>query len=398
MNRDINAVLDDGAAMAEIDALAPDMLVGGFPCQDYSVARPLNQSAGIEGKKGVLWWSIFRMLEARLQAGKPIQYLLLENVDRLINSDTSCRGRDFAVMLSSLQSLGYAVEWRIVNAADYGFAQRRKRIFIVACHASTAAHQDLLAHIGTPGAQSWLTAAGTLAQALPATLKQGAALDTFALPADVLAAQAGYTPADKGKTRFKSAGICIDGHVRTADMQAAPISDYSRYVGQCAPMVLGDVVGATTSVVPACFIDEASLPRWRYLKGAKATERVSSTGFSYKFAEGALAFPDALDKASRTIITSEGGTAASRTKHVVRDAQGRLRRLVPEELEALNGFPRGFTGSCGLSDTRRAFLMGNALVTGIVSAIGAALHARHLAPPGRPADDCAGPKRGGHTA
>ncbi len=88
-------------------------------------------------------------------------------------------------------------------------------------------------------------------------------------------------------------------------------------------------------------------------------------------------FPDVLNKPSRTIITSEGGTAASRTKHVVHDAQGRLRRLVPEELEALTGFPRGFTDGCGLTDARRAFLMGNALVTGIVKVIGAARHERH---------------------
>ncbi|MEO8408503.1 MAG: hypothetical protein ABI476_08750, partial [Oxalobacteraceae bacterium] len=127
------------------------------------------------------------------------------------------------------------------------------------------------------------------------------------------------------------------------------------------------------------FIDQASLPRWEFLKGAKAIERVSAAGFEYTFAEGALAFPDPLDKPSRTIITSEGGAAASRTKHVVRDAQGCLRRLVPEELEALTGFPRGFTDGCGLTDVRRAFLMGNALVTGLVGLIGTALHERHNA-------------------
>lgn len=378
VNRDLFAVLDDAKAMADIDALAPDMLVGGFPCQDYSVARPSNRSEGLQGKKGVLWWAIYRMLQARLQAGTPLKYLLLENVDRLINSPTSCRGRDFAIILATLQSLGYAVEWRVVNSADYGFAQRRKRVFIIAYHASTGAFQNVQKHLSTANPQSWLTDAGTLGQALPAVLKPSASMTNFPLPADVLAAQTGYT-LNKGKTRFKSAGICIGGEVRTGDVQAVSISDCTRYVGQCAPMTLGDVVGATSSVPPAFFIDEATLPRWQYLKGAKAIERLSSAGFKYTFAEGAMAFPDALDKASRTIITSEGGTAASRSKHVVRDAKGRLRRLVPEELEELTGFPRGFTDGCGLSDARRAFLMGNALVTGIIGLIGAALLERHAA-------------------
>lgn len=374
VNRDIFEVLEDEAAMADIDALAPNMLVGGFPCQDYSVAKPSSQSEGLDGKKGVLWWAIHRMLETRLNAGTPIQYLLLENVDRLINSPTVCRGRDFAIILSSLQSLGYAVEWRVVNSADYGFPQRRKRIFIVAYHASTPAYRDLQA----ANSEFWLTDVGTLAQALPAALKSNAVLNNFDLPAEVLAAQDGYAT-DKCKTRFKSAGVCIGGQVWTGDVRAALISDFSRFVGQCTPMTLGDVVGATGPVPEAYFIDETRLPRWQYLKGAKSIERVSAAGFEYTFAEGALAFPDALHKPSRTIITSEGGAAASRTKHVVRDAQGRLRRLVPEELEALTGFPRGFTDGSGLTDVRRAFLMGNALVTGLVGLIGAALHERHSA-------------------
>ena len=374
VNRDIFEVLKDEVAMADIDALAPNMLVGGFPCQDYSVAKSASKSEGIEGKKGVLWWSIHRMLEARLNAGTPVQYVLLENVDRLINSPTTCRGRDFAIILASLQSIGYAAEWRVVNSADYGFPQRRKRVFIVAYHASTQAYRDMQ----TAHAQAWLTDAGTLAQALPVMLKPDATMTVFALPADVLEAQAGYT-SDKGKTRFKSAGLYLNGEVKTVALQVAQITDYTRYVGQCAAMTLGDVVGATVRVAPAFFIDATALPRWQYLKAAKAISRIAASGFEYTFAEGTMAFPDALDRPSRTIITSEGGASASRTTHVVCDANGHLRRLVPEELEALTGLPRGFTDGCGLPDSRRAFLMGNALVTGLVQLIGTALVERHSA-------------------
>ncbi len=108
-----------------------DLLVGGFPCQDYSVAKTLRQAHGLVGKKGVLWWEIHRLLRLKLEQKRPIRYLFLENVDRLIKSPTGQRGRDFAVMLASLADLGYEVEWRVVNAADYGFPQKRRRVFIV---------------------------------------------------------------------------------------------------------------------------------------------------------------------------------------------------------------------------------------------------------------------------
>ena len=84
-----------------------DVLVGGFPCQDYSVATTIKNSKGLKGKKGVLWWSIERII--REKKNKP-KYLILENVDRLLKSPSNQRGRDFAVMLGCLNQLGYPVE------------------------------------------------------------------------------------------------------------------------------------------------------------------------------------------------------------------------------------------------------------------------------------------------
>lgn len=378
VNRDIFEVLDDPTAIDELDALDPEMLVGGFPCQDYSVARPAGQSEGLAGKKGVLWWSVARMLNARLAAGKPIQYVLLENVDRLINSPSTCRGRDFSIILASLQSLGYAVEWRIVNAADYGFPQRRKRIFILAYHESTKIYRELSKHRHSEGAGAWLTSHGVLAQALPVVLKRDASVESFVVPADVFSAQAEYvTRSKKGETCFQSAGICIGGEVWTCATQAALINNYSRYVGQDGPMTLGDIVRATTAVPETYFLNSDDLMRWSYLKGAKNEMRIGPNDERYSYCEGAIAFPDSLERSSRTIITSEGGRAASRSKHVICHRDGRMRRLIPEELEALNGFPRGFTNVCKL-EAGRAFLMGNALVTGIVTAIGSQLSRRHI--------------------
>ena len=106
------------------------------------------------------------------------------------------------------------------------------------------------------------------------------------------------------------------------------------------------------------FISENSLETWEYLKGSKKLERTTKTGYTYLYAEGPVTFPDALDRASRTIITGEGGKGPSRFKHVVKTKSGKLRRLTTIELERLNQFPDNHTD--GMTDTKRAFFMGNA--------------------------------------
>ena len=377
VNQDIFEVLDNAQAMAHLDVIAPDVLVGGFPCQDYSVAKPLSHSKGLEGKKGVLWWAIHRMLEARLQAGAPVKYLMLENVDRLLVSPSDCRGRDFAVMLASLQSLGYAVEWRIINSADYCFPQKRKRIYIVGYHRSTPTYANLQQSVKIGHADIWLTENGTMARALFVRLAAPAKLKAFDLPADIFEAQSRYRP-KKGRSCFGLGGLCIDGQVWTsADLVADTSLDFCSFAGQVKAMTLGEVIGVTSSVPEKFFIDEACIDRWSYLKGSKSLTRTSASGHDYTYTEGMMAFPDLPTRPARTIITSEGNASPSRTTHVVCHSDGRLRRLVPEELEALNGFPRGFTDIPGIGDNKRAFLMGNALVVGIVQALGTALLETH---------------------
>ena len=134
---------------------------------------------------------------------------------------------------------------------------------------------------------------------------------------------------------------------------------------------MGQIILPEQEVPEEFFITDTDLPRWQYLKGSKSEVRKSAEGYEYKYSEGGMAFPDGLDKPSRTIITGEGGAGPSRFKHVIQTESGRYRRLTPIELERLNMFPDRHTE--GASDMRRAFLMGNALVTGIVEKIGIVL-------------------------
>ena len=142
--------------------------------------------------------------------------------------------------------------------------------------------------------------------------------------------------------------------------------------------MLGDVLATGDDrmlITEDFYITEKDIPKWQYLKGAKHETRKTKDGFEFSYNEGGMAFPDPLDKPSRTIITSEGGATPSRFKHVIKDpVNGRLRRLIPLELERLDMFPDNHT--IGENDTKRAFFMGNALVCGIVTAVGEELFRR----------------------
>ncbi len=327
-----------------------DMVVGGFPCQDYSVASTLNRSGGIEGKKGVLWWEIYRILKDSKH--KP-SYCIFENVDRLLKTPAKQRGRDFAIILASLANLGYDVEWRVINAADYGMPQRRRRTYMVAYRNDG----DLATKMRSQSAEVAIYN-GVIGTAFKSKPSAKSKMNAFSLEDDLVKVSDEF---NKGKktSPFLTAGILRDRLVTTVDVDPC-------YVGPS--ITLGDVLVDEKDVPAEFFIDSKDLPRWQYLKGGKCEKRVTSEGYEYNYTEGPMAFPDNLGKPSRTIITGEGGTAPSRFKHVILTPSGRYRRLMPIELERLNMFPDNHTE--GVTGTKRAFLMGNALVTGIVEKIG----------------------------
>lgn len=347
INEDIHRVLDEYEA-GNIDIPDVDMVVGGFPCQDYSVAKPLSQAQGIVGKKGVLWWDIYRFLQLK----NCPRYVLLENVDRLLKSPASQRGRDFAIILSCFASLGYAVEWRVVNGADYGFPQKRRRVYIFA--EKTDAKWDLPTRLDD----------GVMADAFPAKrVGEEAHVELLADPFD----NSERFGVSLKRSPFCRAGAMQDGEVVTVDVESV-------YSG--SRQTLGDILVADEEVPDSFYVEEEKLDKWKYFKGGKSEPRVNKrTGFTYQYSEGSMAFPDPTDSPARTILTSEGGGSASRSKHIVAAGDGRYRRLVPDELDQLQGFPKGWTDT-GMSDINRAFCMGNALIVGIPHRIGEAIVGR----------------------
>ena len=313
------------------------LLVGGFPCQDYSVAHTGAQ--GMEGKKGVLWWQIRDILEA-----KEPPFVLLENVDRLLKSPAKQRGRDFGVILACFNDLGYNVEWRVINAAEYGFAQRRRRTFIFAYKNTTKYYKEKeniesidLIHSEGFFIKQFKIEQGTYGKEYPFTYKDVVDVsDNFALD-------------------FKNSGIMKNGTIYTEEV--IPILE--------EPITLRDI--SEGNVADRFYLGE-NLEKWEYLKGPKDILRTSNTGFQYHFREGGVAFPDPLDKPARTMLTSE--SSINRSTHVIEDPiTNKMRLLTPLETERINGFPDDWTNT-GMPESFRYFCMGNALVVGLIERMG----------------------------
>lgn len=318
-----------------------NLLVGGFPCQDYSVAR--TGAKGIEGKKGVLWWQIKEILEV-----KEPSFVLLENVDRLLKSPSSQRGRDFGVILACFRDLGYTVEWRVINAADYGFVQRRRRTFIFACKNYTSYYRT----IENIPLENVIKKDGFFVREFPIDTNINSEEIDFVYD-DLIAVSDNFT------MDFKNSGIMKNGRIYTVETTPIPIPSQT----------LREII-ESNGVDDKYNLDD-NLVKWTFLKGSKDIIRKKGTPHEYHFREGAISFPDRLDKPARTMLTSEG--SLNRSTHVIQDPNSNSYRiLTPIETERINGFPDNWTNT-GMPERFRYFCMGNALVVGLIEKMGNSL-------------------------
>ena len=286
---DINGEFHTGEDISLMDKHAiPNhtLLVGGFPCQDYSVAHTLASSKGIEGKKGVLWWQIRDTLIA-----KKAPFCILENVDRLLKSPAKQRGRDFGVILACLAELGYSAEWRVVNAAQYGAAQRRRRIFIFAYRNDTLYGEER----AMLSAENILKSEGLMAKAFP--VSDIGFFTSSTIDSDIVEVS------DHFAFSFENAGYMHKHNIVTAKVIEA----------EEVPILLGNIL--QRNVEEKYYITGDKMAKWTYLKGAKKIPRTSANGHEYVFSEGPISFPDSWDKPGRTMLTSE--STLNRSTHVV---------------------------------------------------------------------------------
>ena len=317
------------------------LLVGGFPCQDYSVARSLSGEKGIEGKKGVLFWSIAKILHVK----KP-PFVLLENVDRLLKSPSKQRGRDFGIMLRTFNDEGYDVEWRVINAAEYGARQRRRRTFIFAWRKDTKYANEL----SDVKIEDIIAKKGLFARQFPINL-----IDTPIRTYDVTSYEDTVEMTEKFHANFENTGCMVNGEVVTFKTEP----QFKE------PIPLKDTL--LHNVDKKFYLNDKQKEKFKYLKGSKRITRTNAEGFTYNFSEGKIAYPENIDLPSRTMLTSEG--TVNRSSHVVADLDtGEKRIITPVEAERLQHFPDNWTNT-GMTDRQRYFMMGNALVTFIINTL-----------------------------
>lgn len=343
--KDLNNEIHNGEDICLVDkSTIPDhtLLVGGFPCQDYSVAHTLATSKGIEGKKGVLWWQIRDTIIAK----KP-SFCLFENVDRLLKSPVKQRGRDFGVILACLAQEGYSVEWRVVNAAQYGAAQKRRRVFIFAYRDDTEYGKQMNEVLPFDVIEN----KGFMVKAFPIT-NINKILESY-LHEDIVEVSEGFA------LSLENAGYMHKGRIYTAKVIEKEES----------PILLKNIL--QSKVDEKYYISENKIEKWKYSKSSKKIPRQSVDGHEYMYSEGTMAFPDDLNKPGRTILTSEA--TLNRTSHIILDPETqRFRVLTPIETERLQGFDDNWTNT-GMSDRMRYFCMGNALVVPMITRMGRVL-------------------------
>lgn len=328
-----------------------DLLVGGFPCQDYSVAR--TGAKGMEGKKGVLWWHINDII-----ADKKPSFVLLENVDRLLKSPTTQRGRDFGVILRCLNDLDYAVEWRVINAADYGQVQKRRRTFIFAYNKNQKLYKKINECAASNESEvyfDWISKSGFFANAFPVEPEHN-----IKKIASGFIGKSEFPDLVEFSSKFASpfynSGIMINGNFYTEELKPIFIEH--------TPL---SSVQIKEEVDQKYFLN-GSLDKWIYLKNSKKIPRVKPNGEEYFYSEGSMSFPDSLDLPARTMLTSE--SSVNRSTHVIEDfVTKKLRLLTPVEAERINGFPDNWTNT-GMPEKFRYFTMGNALVVPLITKMG----------------------------
>ncbi len=353
------------------------LLVGGFPCQDYSVARSKKHEMGIEGKKGVLFWEIIRAVNHI----KP-EYLILENVDRLLRSPSKQRGRDFAIMLGAFNQLGYTVEWRVINAADYGAPQRRRRVFFfIYKNDSAFAKKHGIKDLSPESFEAYIYKKGLFAKQFPvenSANKNRIYTDKLS-ELDAHSEEYIVDISNNFTGKVWNTGLMKDGIYYTID--TTPVFEKAMTLGEVVEKAKDYYVQEYGEKAYKEYIqnyviqDEDKIKKFQYLRGPKKIERTTEEGFTYIFSEGGMSEIDDLSLPGRTMLTSEG--SVNRSTHFLKEGN-QFRLLTPNEAELLQCFPCDWTKYKKLSDgivtevndRMRYFFMGNALVTSIVERIG----------------------------
>jgi DNA (cytosine-5)-methyltransferase 1 len=305
-----------------------DLLVGGFPCQSFSIA---GKRLGFKDTRGTLFFDIARIIKIK----RP-RLLLLENVKGLLSHD---EGRTFSVIIRTLDELGYDIQWQVLNSKDFGVPQNRERIFIVG-------------HLrGTPRPEIFPFTENNSEDIILPTI-------TTRITADSNGTYVGKKSPQVGTYRTHKDG---QGFRRSKSGLVPTIPARAREDGSGQPVIL------------------QKSQDWREKRKLRRFEKISPTiranmGDNHPMILASRGRNSTNSKTmEQRFEANKNGTTNTLTS-VQKDNlllnQTKIRRLTPKECERLQGFPDDWTAS--VSDTQRYKTLGNAVTVNVVRKI--ALH------------------------
>lgn len=321
------------------DTVSPvDLICGGFPCQDVSIA---GKRAGLAGERSGLWFEFHRVI-AEIRP----QWVVVENVPGLLSSNG---GRDFAAIVRGLVECGYGVAWRVFDAQYFGVAQRRRRVFVVGSLGDGRAAQVLfesecVSWDSAQGGAARPAVAGTLA---PGTRAGGVSDREIGSGVYALTAHHGHLDPSEETFVFESR-VARNGRGAPAAV-SPPLKAQSGGTnkGDGAPLVFHGKASHHQSMNPSGVAPSLD------------ASKELTVYYSHENRQDSIYNTDAPANA----------LTVSRTRVMQSYAvdQG-IRRLTPTECERLQGFPDGWTA--GQSDAARYRQLGNAVAVPVVEWIG----------------------------
>lgn len=344
------------------DALeAVDLVAGGFPCQDLSVA---GRGKGLAGERSGLWFQFHRILAEH----RP-RWVVIENVPGLLSSPRAAPGRDFAIILSGLVELGYRLAWRCLDAQYLGLAQRRRRLFVAGNLRDGRAAEVLFEREGgcwnpQPRKEAGARTAGTLAASAGRSRGAGSAggmslaYTISTRPAERMSAEDNYIVSHA--LTSEGADASEDGTGRGVPIVAQTLTaNYGQNGGQTAgnngrPVNL-IAFDPTQITSPGNYSTPKEGDPCHPL-AAHAQPPISAFDW-HASGSGDTSFRGK----GRAYVVRNGeyaGTVQATKQDAIQQGMA-VRRLMPVECERLQGFPDGHT--VGESDSARYRMLGNAM-------------------------------------
>ena len=323
-----------------------DLIVGGFPCQSFSIC---GKRGGFEDARGTLFFEIARIAEV-----KQPKYRLLENVPGLLNHDS---GRTFATILNTLDELGYDVSWQVLNSKDFGVPQSRRRVYIVGYHREKCAGKILTF---TQTSEKNLVQLKSGSQGKRLYSSDGVSI-TLTSEAGGFGGKTGiYLIEDFGlkiKVKTKS-GYQIAYPGDTIDTAYATLNSRRGRVGSDIAHTL------TTSATQAYYFIDLN-PDPKLTEIARCITARHNAGVGSRKAERSGVFIEEIDENApfAVLVVDKNGET-----HV-----GRIRKLTPRECWRLQGFTDeqfAKAEAAGISDCQLYKMAGNAVSVPVISAIG----------------------------